>query len=63
VRKSLLEKALPLQVVPLARGGHLVRSEREAGVFYQVAEKGCACPGYRHRGRCKHALAAELKGR
>jgi len=61
MRRSLLEKALPLQVVPLSTGGHLVHSERERGIWYQVTEKGCSCPGYRYHGRCKHALAAELK--
>lgn len=61
-RVDLLRKAFLLEVVALPEGeGQLVRSER--GRYWYLVRRGrCGCPGFRAHRRCKHLLAAEIRG-
>ena len=60
-----MERALKLlregRVRPLLEGYYLVFSSEE-GKAYLVGPGGCGCPGFQHRGECKHLLAVELLG-
>lgn len=61
-RVDLLRKAFLLEVVALPEEeGQLVQSEK--GRRWHLVRRGrCSCPGFRTHERCKHLLAAEIKG-